>query len=169
MNKRDVVREVSLLSFSCARNIAYYRAGWKNDRFCSHDDFWRDVNSNFLDVAVLEWCKIYGSKKQIHHWSKVINDIESFQTSLFETIQINKKQFKNYCVEMKAYRDKFVEQIDEERYFLIPDLTIAVESIIFLYNKIREEYSKFLYDGPHNLGDSYQEFLRRGIKFYPQL
>jgi hypothetical protein len=78
---RDRVRRVVLLCCAFARNVAYYRAGWADraqpllSELHPHASFWRQVNGNFLDMAVLDWCKLFGDPKETprkrlakHHW-----------------------------------------------------------------------------------------------------
>ena len=35
-------------------------------------NFWRLIYGNQLDVAVLEWCKIFGSDGEATHWKGVV-------------------------------------------------------------------------------------------------
>jgi hypothetical protein len=51
--------------------------------------FWRQVNGNFFDMAVLDWCKLFGDQKQTplkrvgeHHWRRVVSDPEMFEARL---------------------------------------------------------------------------------------
>jgi hypothetical protein len=50
-----------------ARNIAYLpgRLGRRGTAAPSERkvSFWRQVNSNCLDIAVLDWCKLFGNQK----------------------------------------------------------------------------------------------------------
>jgi hypothetical protein len=70
-------RRVILLCCSFARNLAFYRARESGKArallSASHPQasFWRQANGNFLDICVLEWCKLFGDKKGKHHWSRV--------------------------------------------------------------------------------------------------
>jgi hypothetical protein len=63
LSRRERLRRVVLLCCSFARNVAFYRAGQADQvqHLLSENHpevaFWRQVNANFLDTAVLEWCK----------------------------------------------------------------------------------------------------------------
>jgi hypothetical protein len=58
MSRKDRLRRVALLCAHFTRNLAYYRAA--QDRIArTSPEFWRTVYSNFLDIAVLEWCKLF--------------------------------------------------------------------------------------------------------------
>jgi hypothetical protein len=66
MSRKDRVRGVVTLCRSFAWNLAYYRTGWskKYKHLLDASDFWRAVNGNFLDMCVLEWCKLFADKKK---------------------------------------------------------------------------------------------------------
>ena len=72
MTKIQRLRRIGLLCRHFARNLAYYRAGWVGSSLVRDSDFWRTVNRNFLDVAVLEWCKLLGDEKARHYWRKTV-------------------------------------------------------------------------------------------------
>jgi hypothetical protein len=167
MKQRDRVRGVGLLCCHFTRNVAYYQAGWVDDSFVSSDDFWRNANSNFLDISVLEWHKLFGEWNGKHHWRKVVPEPDTFLTALWEDIDVTEDAFNTHCKEMKTYRDKFVAHLDNERRMQIPRLTIAVDSVLFLYDIILNEYQDFLPDAPANLRSYYEERLEHGRRRYP--
>lgn len=169
MDQRDRIRGVALLCCHCARNVAYYRAGWVEGRFISNDDFWRNANSNFLDIAVLEWCKLFVDRKGKHYWSKVVSVPDEFLPVLINGIDVTENVFNTHCEEVKTYRDKFVAHLDAGRRMQIPSLTIVVESAVFLYDLVRNEYQDFLLDAPVNLRDYYEEKFERGQGHYPKV
>jgi hypothetical protein len=65
MSRKDRLRRVVLLCGHFARNLAYYRVGQTPEHKHLFDpaktacaNFWRMANSDFLDLSVLEWCKL---------------------------------------------------------------------------------------------------------------
>jgi hypothetical protein len=74
LTRRERLRRVVILSASFARNVAYFRAGQNQTgsaaRSPSHpcSAFWTQVSANFLDISVLEWCKLLGDEKDKHFW-----------------------------------------------------------------------------------------------------
>ena len=36
-----------------------------------HLNFWRLIQGNQLDIAVLEWCKVFGSENEATHWKEM--------------------------------------------------------------------------------------------------
>jgi hypothetical protein len=55
--------------------------GWGN--------FWRAVSGNFIDICVLEWCKLFADPNGKHHWSKIVSDPTSFKTQLLDHLGID--------------------------------------------------------------------------------
>ena len=57
-------------------------------------NFWRCIYGNLLDVAVLEWCKVFGSKKEPTHWEKVVpkEDHEQFCAGLLDAVGIDQDE-----------------------------------------------------------------------------
>lgn len=168
MNQRTRVRRVGLLCCHMVRNVAYYQAGRPNGELVSQEDFWCNANSNFLDIAVLEWCKLFGEWNGKHHWRKVVPEPTEFPTALHEGIGITQAEFDAHKSEMKDYRDKFVAHLDSECRMQIPRLTIAVDSTIFLFTLLRTEFEEFLPDAPQNLRQFYEQRIDYGRRFYPK-
>ncbi|MEY6433597.1 hypothetical protein ABC977_14420 [Thioalkalicoccus limnaeus] len=167
MNQRDRVRGAGLLCCHCVRNSAYYRAGWRDGHFVSQLDFWRNANGNFIDIAVLEWCKLFADRNGKHHWRKVVPDPDGFLPGLFGSIGVSEEAFNSLCEETRTYRDKFIAHLDEGRLMHIPRLNVIIDSSIFLYGLIRTEYQQFLGDAPPDLRQFYEERLAEATGVYP--
>ncbi|WP_136524546.1 hypothetical protein [Geomonas ferrireducens] len=82
MTRSQHLRRVAILCCHCLRNLAFYKAGWHNGKSKLKGQFGRNVNSNFLDIAVLEWCKLFADTRGKHFWRKAISGDVSFQNSL---------------------------------------------------------------------------------------
>jgi len=63
-------RRVAIVCCAFTRNVAYYRTG--HDVARGLGNFWRTTDGNFLDMAVLEWCKLFADPRGKHYWKKVI-------------------------------------------------------------------------------------------------
>ena len=64
-----------------ARNMAYYRAG--HARLTkSSPQFWISVDGNFIDIVVIEWCKLLGDRKGKHFWANVVGDPSRFEAAM---------------------------------------------------------------------------------------
>jgi len=70
------------------------------------DQFWITANGNFLDIAVLEWCKLFVDAKGKHHFSKAFEDGDKFKQELIEKLGLTETQFDDYVGSLKTYRDK---------------------------------------------------------------
>src|SRR5712692_8894779 len=96
MTRRDRLRRDLLLCIQCLRNLAYRRAGWHAGRLRLNDrQFWRTVNGNFLDVCVLEWCKVFGSKRDPHCWRNFVSDPSGFKTDLLRHLSLDEAEFRS--------------------------------------------------------------------------
>jgi hypothetical protein len=134
MQRRDRVRRALILCSHCLRNIAFYRVGWRRRECRRRDQFWLTVNGNFLDHAVLEWCKLFADRKGQHHWRKVVSKPIEFERDLLNRMKLNSDEFEAYTSEMRAYRNKFVAHLDAEPIMQIPRLRLARMSVAFLYD-----------------------------------
>jgi len=70
-----------------------------------------NVNGNFLDICVLEWCKLFGDPCGKHYWGKIISDRMGFFQGLLNELKMSESEFNAYVTEMRAYRDKYVAHL----------------------------------------------------------
>ena len=142
MTRRERMRRVVLLCCSFTRNLAYYRAG-QDARgrallSASHPQasFWRQANANFIDVCVLEWCKLLGDRKAEHHWSRIVRDTAEFEAGLLQRLGVNAVAFQAQIDAMRRYRDKFVAHLDSLPVMDIPVLDAAQASVWFYHGYV---------------------------------
>lgn len=152
LSHRDRMRRVVLLCVSFARNVAFYRAGWSEDaqpllseRHPEDAAFWRQVNANFIDMAVLEWCKLFGNQKgtpnkrlERHHWRRVVSDPEGFEAGLLAQLQMDEAGLGALIDKMRSYRDEFVAHLDDKLLMYVPELDAAREAVAFYHRHIVE-------------------------------
>jgi hypothetical protein len=165
MTRKERLRRVVLLRVHCARNLAYYRAGHEK-LVGKNRDFWRTIDGNFLDIAVLEWCKLLGDEKAKHSWQKVVTDKARFQCELLEYMDMNATQFDEYVTEVREYRDKFLAHLDDKRAMDIPFMQRAQKSVEFYHryvveNEVAEgDLDKLPTDLPKNYDQCHREAER---------
>lgn len=148
---RDRVRRVVILCCAFARNVAYYRAGFAHDAQPLLSEghvnagFWLQVNSNFLDIAVLDWCKLFGDQKETptrrvgkHHWRRVVSNPEVFEDRLLAALNTDAQGFAALITKMRDYRDQFVAHLDDGLTMNIPELPRACAAITFYHQHIFE-------------------------------
>jgi hypothetical protein len=81
---------------------------------------------------------------------------------LLANLKAQEDVFEAHCAEMKTYRDKFVAHLDDERRMQIPNLTVSINSVIYLYGVVRIEFASVLGDAPQSLRQFYRERLAHG-------
>jgi hypothetical protein len=64
LTRKDRLRRVVLVCCSFIRNLAFFRTGREHGRHLLKPSaesaaFWRQVDSNCIDMCVLEWCKLF--------------------------------------------------------------------------------------------------------------
>ena len=94
------------------------------------------MNGNFLDVCVLEWCKVFGSKRDPHCWRNFVSDPSGFKTDLLRHLSLDEAEFEKYVQHVLVYRNKFIAHLDSERVMNIPKLDIIKESTCFYLNYV---------------------------------
>ena len=170
MTRRQLLRRAGILCCHFLRNLAFHKAGWKNGQLVTNDQFFVNANSNFLDVCVLEWCKLFGDKRGEHYWRKVITDQEAFFVGLLQRLKLTEAEFEAYVKSMRTYRDKFVAHLDTEEVMYPPKLRTARKSVSFLYEYLlaNEEIDGCFHDAPQKASRFYEYFSWLGRKVYPK-
>lgn len=109
-------------------------------------NFWRVLYGDCLDMAVIEWSKLFGSdSRQPVHWKNIIPEQEhdSFRQGLLAAAGVSEAGWQDYWNRMKSYRDNHAAHFNEEylqpendpRY---PDLGIGLEAAYFYYDRLLE-------------------------------
>ena len=107
-----------------------------------HLNFWRLIHGNQLDIAVLEWCKVFGSDGEATHWKRIVPPAnhDQFRDGLFVAVGVTADEWAVYWTEMKAYRDNLVaHHIEMNRVANYPVLDLAVKSSFFYYSYLIKE------------------------------
>lgn len=136
--KTQRLRNAQIICENFARNITFYRVGHEQkfigllgDRH-PQAQFWRQVNGNFLDGCIVEWCKLLGDKNAKHNYKKLVSDCPTFEGSLFQSVFTGKSEFDSYVGQMRFHRDKFAAHLDDLPTMKIPNLDLAQDSIFCL-------------------------------------
>lgn len=147
------VRKLSLLCCHCVRNIAYYRVGFVNEdgtgALKHQTEFGATANGNALDIAVLEWCKLFADGRAKHHWKRFVRedlDQKQFLADIYRVAGLNHDGWTRYLDKVRVYRDKFVAHLDESNLMDIPSLDVALESTFFLYAYVRARTPREVFD-----------------------
>jgi hypothetical protein len=164
VDRKTRLRRTGILCLHFIRNAAYYRA-WNcapNSR--KKEQFWRTLNGNFIDVCVLEWCKLFGDLRAEHHWSKCISEKASFELGLYSSIGLSSSEFEVFRIDVRTYRDKFVAHLDERNQIRIPTLQPALDSARYLYEYLlsSENDGSTFGEAPTDAQAEYLRFLEEG-------
>lgn len=169
MTRRKRLRRVAILCCACVRNLAFYRAGWHQGDivFDRTSNIEKTINGNFLDIAVLEWCKLFLPKEK-HAWHKIVSDTKGFQAGLLKHLDITQADFEKYREELRTYRDKFIAHLDLHEIMCVPLMDIVKNSVIYYYCWLlqHENDGATFEDGPSDLPAYYQRWEAEGKKFY---
>lgn len=119
-------------SMAIYRSI-YARSGKTYHLDICHEHFWHAISENCLQLAVVNWCKVFGAADERTHYSKIYTDfIEVFE----KTVAEKGIDFAEYSKSMKHFRDTYISHRDkQERQKQIPYLDSAL-TICDLYERI---------------------------------
>lgn len=173
------LRKVIILCCRFARNLAFYRVGqyprW-HDTLLSQDhpqaSFWRQANANFLDVAVLEWCKLLGDQNGKYYWKRIVSNKTEFESQLLRELQTDACGFRAEVDAMRCYRDKFVAHLDKLNVMNIPKLECAKTAIWFYHRHIvtseikGDDLAGISADTPEKLCYGYNQCLREAEEVF---
>ncbi len=139
MNRDDRAKNAAFLCCHFARNFAYYGAGQRQIGGTS-DLFWSAVLGNFVDVAVLEWCKLFGNRNGKYHWKRVLTDPTTFLANMPRGIGIAKPSFDTLYVTVKTYRDEFVAHLEDNEVAMVPNMNIPYVLTWSYYLQLSKDY-----------------------------
>lgn len=110
------LRETIAVVVAFTRNVQMLRAF--DELYQRRDqNFWIIINGNFLDVAVLEWCKLFGSDNQDHqpaHWKNVVPtaDHTAFRSELLLKLGTTGDDWRRYRDGLVNYRNRQAAHLD---------------------------------------------------------
>jgi hypothetical protein len=137
-------RRIAILCCNFMRNLAFHRAGLHDEvrdnllnRNHPQGEFWIQGHGNCLDTCVLDWCKLFADHKHgKHHWRRVVGDPERFRADLDKALGTTPAAFDDVIERIKHYRDKFVGHLDDKRQMDLPELEVARQATVFLYERL---------------------------------
>ncbi len=165
MKRKERIRRAGLICIHCARNIAYYRAGWKDGALIKRTEYGATVNSNFIDLGLIEWCKIFGNHEEKHHWKNIISNKILFREDMLKNIKIDQKALKAHWKKVLTYRNKFLAHLDSNEIMHIPTLDITLKTVFFYYSYLyQHNNSNGVLNGlPNNLEEYYKNCIKEAV------
>jgi len=149
-----------------ARNVAHHISlePFKDD---FDQNYWILVFNNFLDIAVLEWCKAFGSKGEATHWSKHVADPDAFRAGLLGRLAVSEEEWRAYWEGIKTYRDEVVAHHESaSKVTHYPDFGYALQACFYYYDiLIKQLRALRVFDYPDNLEDYFEKSLAQARSF----
>ncbi|KTD33930.1 hypothetical protein Lmor_1912 [Legionella moravica] len=157
MSRNQKLRRAGLVCVYFTKNYAYYKAGFDEKILIDKNNFWITTQNNFLDMAVLEWSKLFlKPTNNKYYWTKIVRDKDNFG-----------KKFNKFNLSyIETYRDKFVAHLDDKTIMNIPKFDSAYDLVCSLYNDIYPQLED-THNLPENLNEYYDACLKDAIKYYP--
>ncbi len=171
MIRSEKAKRAAIICIRFTLNMAYYRSGFDNHQKL-HSYFVTSAVNNSLDICVLEWCKLFGSKKDKHNWSKVVRDRDQFESDMLLSLNISAAKMSDNTQKVLTYRDKFVAHLDFENIMYPPELDFCLDTVSYLFNHlINNELENEIVDklATEDLVWFYKHHLELGGKFYNKL
>jgi hypothetical protein len=133
-----LARRQAILSCAIIRNIAFYYVGWVSEdgqgTLKDDTELGRTINSNFIDMAVLEWAKLFVDARGRHYWQRFVRPTEArtaFRTGLLASIGLDVPAWEQYHADVRVYRDHFIAHLDDDDVMTPPSLRLARDSTLF--------------------------------------
>jgi len=161
-------RRVGILCCHFVRNFAFYEAGYNHDRIKSKDQFVVSLNGNFLDISVLEWCKLFGDYSDKHHWKKIMSHDPTFKKRMLDELKISQEDLDLTYKSFRAYRDKFIAHLDSEEEMKIPEVSKGLNMVFFYYKEVKA-LCEAIEDWPSSIENFYKEHYQNALKQYEKL
>lgn len=134
------IRKCYRLCHTTLQNSAYYRGGASVLTEVKMPDQFAIVSrNNFLEVAILNWCKLFADAGGKHHYKKVILDAAKFETRLSTALKMELSAFEDAAKAVAHYRNKEIAHADVYYEIDIPRLDLLIESTIQLYKALRDQ------------------------------
>lgn len=153
------------------RNVAYYKEGWFAGMPSFNSNIERTINGNFMDMAVLEWCKLFGDPRhEPQHWQRVILCREQRQQFKHELVQVvghSKRDWnalRTICLE---FRNDFVAHLGSEPIMRTPPVDPVWKSTAYYYDFIRR--NEMPTAEPADINSYYNECAKAGREYYSRV
>jgi hypothetical protein len=165
MNKDLIIDHLDRILY-IVRNVACYRAlsKYRNE---FKQNYWILIINNFLDMSILEWCKIFGSKREPTHWKSIVVDHDTFRLALLKALNIDNSEWNDYWKNVKSYRDNCIAHhgnSSDINHF--PNLDNIIKSSSFYYSFLIEKLRNYgIYYDPDDLDIYFDRFLWQVSKF----
>jgi hypothetical protein len=185
LTRKDRLRRVVLVCCSFIRNLAFFRTGrergshlLKPSAECAA--FWQQVDSNCIDMCVLEWCKLFSDKQPQwdkldksgqHHWEKIVSDPATFEAELHRCLGMDADAFNTRLGKVRYYRNNCVAHLGSDRQMNIPMLDFLEKSVRFYHAHVVNSESQAgdlagLPDTPEKFSVGYEQCVKEAVRVF---
>ena len=147
------------------RNVAYHNslAKFKDD---FNQNYWILISNNFFDVAILEWCKVFGTNSEPTHWKTIVNNHQLFRNDLLSSIGLDEKEWNNFWQSVNSYRNNIIAHFRRIPGLSYPSLGVIIDSSFYYYKWLKQELDKHgIIQKPEDLEDYYYQCLKQAEEF----
>jgi len=143
------------------RNAACYEAlSQYKDEF--EQNWWILIYNNFFDIAILEWCKVFGTDSEPTHWKNLITDHDVFRQGLLSALGTDQASYNAYWETVTSYRNKLLaHRTREPSVKNYPTLDFALKSSFYYYSILIQMLRSY----PDDLKHYYDRSFRQAVKF----
>jgi hypothetical protein len=140
MSSSENSKSAAYLCCHFVRQFAYYNATLA--QYSSNDKYWLTVSGNFIDVCVMEWCKLFGSKSKTnyYHYRNVLGDPDRFKASMLDMHALDEKSYLELWGSIKKYRDEFVAHLEKSENTPVPNMQVAGQLVDHYYRALTNEF-----------------------------
>ena len=164
MDRRSRLRRAALLCIHFTRNLAFFRAMSDSKPDYKEGEFWITLKGNCLDVAVLEWCKLFGERDGKHSWQRICANQEQFRKDLVAELGITNDEWDQSWTELRSYRNAFVAHLDDELTMHIPEMSLPIRMVAFYYEYVMSlDEGSFFTGFPLDLYIYYDECYQKAL------
>jgi hypothetical protein len=162
------IRRAMVCCCAIIRNVAYYQGGWREGQRLFDSNIERTISGNFIDMAVLEWCKLFGeSRHEPQHWQRVLLGIEqrrSFKGGLLKSLNQSSIQWNKHCESCIRYRSDFIAHLGSEHRMHLPFVDPLRKSAAFYYEFL--QMSEMTDANPADIEQFYESCAASGREYY---
>lgn len=110
-------------------------------------NIWVYTFNNFMEMAVLNWCHLFGNDTDDLHWLTIMANTDEFREKLLEAVDMNFNEWKAYRKTVIDYRNKDVAHIEVRPEGDVPQMDIALTAAFYYYSVALAEI-RTLHDYP---------------------
>jgi hypothetical protein len=102
--------------------------------------FWIMTVNLLIDAAAVEWCKVFGSREQDTHWTRVVpkERHDEIRADLLKAIRLTQAEWEEYRNSIVSFRDQMVAHHDLDATVAnYPRYDVAIVAANFMFDQLR--------------------------------